>query len=158
MTRNDWENIKNGPEFPRLRLAALSAAALWLAAALVFGLALSVKHENAARMREAGRVLRAAVELKSYPERGVVSSEEPLTAVSAILDKTGLRGRVAQLSSSPAGISLQVNRLYPDEFESLAEELRRSGLPVETAEARAAESRRDGRLIDVTLTIKGDAE
>ena len=109
-------------------------------------------------MREAGRVLRAAVELKSYPERGVVSSEEPLTAVSAILDKTGLRGRVAQLSSSPAGISLQANRLYPDEFESLAEELRRSGLPVETAEARAAESRRDGRLIDVTLTIKGEAE
>ena len=88
----------------------------------------------------------------------MASAEEPLTAVSAILDKTGLQGKVAQLSSSPAGLALQVNRLYPDEFESLVEELRGSGLTVKTAEARLLEARRDGRLLNVSLTIEGETK
>ena len=84
--------------------------------------------------------------------------EEPLTAVSAILDKTGLQAKVAQLSSSPAGLALQVNRLYPDEFESLADEIRKSGLTVKTAEVRLLEARRDGRLLNAALTIEGETE
>ena len=158
MTRNDFEEIKNAPEFARLVRLALAAAAVWLAFAAVLGFALSAKSANEARLREAGAVLRGAAELRSYPERSVVSAEEPLTAVSAILDKTGLRGRVAQLSSSPAGLALQVNRLYPDEFESLAEEIRKNGLAVKTAEVRALEARRDGRLLNVSLTIEGERE
>ena len=158
MTRNDFEDIKNAPEFARLVRLALAAAAVWLAFAAVLGFALSAKSANEARLREAEAVLRGASELRSYPERSVVSAEEPLTAVSAILDKTGLRGRVAQLSSSPAGLALQVNRLYPDEFESLAEEIRKNGLAVKTAEVRALEARRDGRLLNVSLTIEGERE
>ena len=158
MTRNDFEEIKNAPEFARLVRLALAAAAVWLAFAAVLGFALSAKSANEARLREAEAVLRGASELRSYPERSVVSAEEPLTAVSAILDKTGLRGRVAQLSSSPAGLALQVNRLYPDEFESLAEEIRKNGLAVKTAEVRALEARRDGRLLNVSLTIEGERE
>ena len=103
-------------------------------------------------------MLRGASELRSYPERSVVSAEEPLTAVSAILDKTGLQAKVAQLSSSPAGLALQVNRLYPDEFESLADEIRKSGLTVKTAEVRLLEARRDGRLLNAALTIEGETE
>ena len=113
---------------------------------------------NEARLREAELVLRGASELRSYPERSVVSAEEPLTAVSAILDKTGLQAKVAQLSSSPAGLALQVNRLYPDEFESLADEIRKSGLTVKTAEVRLLEARRDGRLLNAALTIEGETE
>ena len=51
-----------------------------------------------------------------------------------------------------------MNRLYPDEFESLAEEIRKNGLAVKTAEVRALEARRDGRLLNVSLTIEGETE
>lgn len=152
------EELKNAPEFPRFRRSALAAAVVWLAFFVVFGFALSAKSANESRLREAELVLKSASELRSYPERSVASAEEPLTAVSAILDKTGLQGKVAQLSSSPAGLALQVNRLYPDEFESLVEELRGSGLTVKTAEARLLEARRDGRLLNVSLTIEGETK
>ena len=152
------EELRNAPEFPRFRRSALAAAAVWLAFFAAFGLALSAKSANESRLREAELVLKSASELRSYPERSVASAEEPLTAVSAILDKTGLQGKVAQLSSSPAGLALQVNRLYPDEFESLVEELRGSGLTVKTAEARLLEARRDGRLLNVSLMIEGETK
>lgn len=152
------DEIRGAPEFARLRRSVLITAAVWLAFAVAFVSALSAKGENASRLREAEQVLRAASELRSYPERSVVSAEEPLTAVSAILDKTGLQPKVAQLSSSPAGLALQVNRLYPDEFQSLAAEIRGNGLTVKTAEVRALEARRDGRLLNVTLTIEGEAQ
>ena len=158
MIMNRLDEIKSSPEFPRLRRIALAALAVWLAFAVVLGLALSAKSANESRLREAERVLRGASELRSYPERSVASAEEPLTAVSAILDKTSLQSKVAQLSSSPAGLALQVNRLYPDEFETLVEEIRRNGLTVKTAEVRLLEARRDGRLLNVTLTIEGETE
>lgn len=158
MIRNNLEELKNAPEFPRFRRFALAALAVWLAFFAAFGFALSAKSANESRLREAELVLRGASELRSYPERSVASAEEPLTAVSAILDKTGLQGKVAQLSSSPAGLALQVNRLYPDEFESLVEELRGSGLTVKTAEVRLLEARRDGRLLNAALTIEGETE
>lgn len=158
MILSNLEELKNAPEFPRFKRFALAALALWLAFFVVFGFALSAKRANEARLREAELVLKSASELRSYPERSVVSAEEPLTAVSAILDKTELQGKVAQLSSSSAGLALQVNRLYPDEFESLVEELRGSGLTVKTAEVRVLEARRDGRLLNAVLTIEGETE
>lgn len=158
MILSNLEELKNAPEFPRFKRFALAALALWLAFFVVFGFALSAKRANETRLREAELVLKSASELRSYPERSVVSAEEPLTAVSAILDKTELQGKVAQLSSSSAGLALQVNRLYPDEFESLVEELRGSGLTVKTAEVRVLEARRDGRLLNAVLTIEGETE
>lgn len=155
MILSNLEELRNAPEFPRFRRFALAALTVWLAFFVVFGFALSAQRANEAQLREAELVLKGASELRSYPERSVVSAEEPLTAVSAILDKTGLQGKVAQLSSSPAGLALQVNRLYPDEFESLVEELRGSGLTVKTAEVRVLEARSDGRLLNAALTIEG---
>lgn len=158
MILSNFEELRNAPEFPRFRRFAFAALAVWLAFFVVFGFALSARRANEARLREAELVLKGVSELRSYPERSVVSAEEPLTAVSAILDKTGLHGKVAQLSSSPAGLALQANRLYPDEFESLVEELRAGGLTVKTAEVRVLEARRDGRLLNAALTIEGGTE
>ena len=103
MTRNDFEEIKNAPEFARLVRLALAAAAVWLAFAAALGFALSAKSANEARLREAEAVLRGAAELRSYPERSVVSAEEPLTAVSAILDKTELAAGSRSFRPRPRG-------------------------------------------------------
>ena len=92
MILHNLEELKNAPEFPRFRRFALAAFAVWLAFFAAFGFALSAKSANEARLREAELVLRGASELRSYPERSVVSAEEPLTAVSARRPR-GLRSR-----------------------------------------------------------------
>ena len=104
---------------------------------------------------EARRVLKAATELKSYPLDNSQYAE-PLSSVSAILDKSKLQPQVSQLSSSSTGLLLQINRLYPEEFRLLTEELSKSGLVVQTAEVRVLVARRDGKLLNVTMTIRGD--
>ena len=65
---------------------------------------------------------------------------------------------MAQLASSPSGLVLQLNRLYRDEFVKLAEDIGKNGLSVNTAEIRAFSSNKDGRLINVTLTVTGAKE
>ncbi|MFR5880159.1 MAG: hypothetical protein ACLUEQ_04770 [Cloacibacillus evryensis] len=64
---------------------------------------------------------------------------------------------VNQLASSPTGLVLQVNRLYHEELGKLVEDIQRNGLSVKTAELRLMTGQKDGRLINVTLTIEGEA-
>ena len=63
-----------------------------------------------------------------------------------------------QLASSPTGLVLQVNRLYHEELGKLVEDIQRNGLSVKTAELRLMTGQKDGRLINVTLTIEGEAQ
>ena len=152
------EGLCEMPESKRLRSAALVTLLIWAAALSVFSLALSALAENEEREADAGRVLSAAVKIKSYPSSAPSAGKEPLAALSEIVGKLGLQERVAQLASSPSGLVLQLNRLYGDEFSKLAEDLRRNGLSVKTAEIRALSSQKDGRLINVTLTVEGSRE
>ena len=153
---NFFDEIRDLPETKRLLRSAAITAALWLAALIVFFLALSALSSNEERFSEATRVLNAAVEIKSYPEQGAASGREPLSAVTAILDKQGLQSRVSQLSSSPAGLLLQVNRLYPEELSRLVEELHKNGLTAKTAEIRTLTGKQDGRLINLSITREGE--
>jgi len=114
--------------------------------------------ENEDRLNDAERVLNAAITVKSYPQQGTVFGKEPLSAVSEIIDKLGLQGKVNQLASSPTGLVLQVNRLYHEELGKLVEDIQRNGLSVKTAELRLMTGQKDGRLINVTLTIEGEAQ
>lgn len=158
MTLQIIEELRTAPEYARLRKLGAAAVSIWLLFLIVFFVAYSAGKENVSRLDEAERVLRGATELRSYSERSVASTEEPLTAVSAILNKTGLQDKTKQLSSSAAGLALQVDRLYPDELQSLVEEISKNGLTVTTAEVRLLEAKRDGRLLDVTLAIVGETK
>ena len=149
-------NIDSSPEFSRLKKITAAAAIVWLAYAVIFSYASSVRAENRARMEDSQRILKAATEIKSYPSIRAATHTEPIAAVSEILEKTGLQPKVVNLSSSPAGLALQINRLYPEEFSALAENLRDSGLVVKTAESRLLAANRDGRLLNVTLTIEAE--
>ena len=149
-------NIDSSPEFVRLKKITAAAAIVWLAYAVVFSYACSVRAENRERMEDSQRILKAVTEIKSYPSMREATKAEPIAAVSEILEKTGLQAKVANLSSSSAGLALQINRLHPEEFSMLAEKLRDGGLVVKTAEARLLAANRDGRLLNVTLTIEGE--
>ena len=100
MILHNLEELKNAPEFPRFRRFALAALAVWLAFFAAFGFALSAKSANESRLREAELVLRGASELRSYPERSVVSAEEPLTAVSAVRETVPRPKRLDAVSAS----------------------------------------------------------
>ncbi|EHL63821.1 type II secretion system protein GspM [Cloacibacillus evryensis] len=152
------EELRAMPDAKRLQRGLLAAALIWLAALAAFSFALSAMRENEDRLNDAERVLNAAITVKSYPQQGTVFGKEPLSAVSEIIDKLGLQGKVNQLASSPTGLVLQVNRLYHEELGKLVEDIQRNGLSVKTAELRLMTGQKDGRLINVTLTIEGEAQ
>lgn len=150
--------LKDLPEAKRLKAAALATLLIWSAAAAVFSFALSSLKENERLLSDSGRVLAAAVKIRSYPQLETTADKEPLAVLSEVVDKLGLQDRVAQLASSSSGLVLQLNRLYRDEFVKLAEDIGKNGLSVNTAEIRAFSSNKDGRLINVTLTVIGAKE
>ena len=150
------EELRELPEFKRLARGACITALLWLAAIIVFSFALSALRSNEERLTDAERVLNAAVAVRSYPAQSEAAASEPLAAVSAIVEKSGLQDRASQLSSSPAGLLLQINRLYPDELGKLLKEMQRAALSVKTAEIRAFSGQKDGRLLNVSITIEGE--
>ena len=129
-----FDELRAMPEAKRLRRVTLVAAAIWLAALLSLSAALSAMRENEDRLGDAERILNAAITVKSYPQQ------------------------VNQLASSPAGLVLQVNRLYHEELGKLVEDIQRNGLSVKTAELRSLAGQKDGRLINVTLTIEGEGQ
>lgn len=152
------DEMRTMPEFARLRRAVIVAAVIWLAVIAAAVFSLSLMSENERRLSDSERILNAATTIKSYPQRGAVSGAEPLTAVSAIIDKAGLQSKVSQLSSSPTGLVLQANRLYPGELGTLVDEMQKNRLNINTAEIRVLSSQRDGRLLNVSITIEGERE
>lgn len=148
-------NFETLPQYQKLKKALAAVIIVWLLFGIVFSYACTARDGSRERFMEARRVLKAATELKSYPLDNAQYAE-PLSSVSAILDKSKLQPKVSQLSSSSTGLLLQINRLYPEEFRILTEELSKSGLVVQTAEVRVLAARRDGKLLNVTMTIRGD--
>lgn len=154
--KENFENIKNTEGYPRLKKLLLTNAVVWLLFLTVLNAAFLVRENSVTALNDTDVVLRGAMRISAYP---VVKSDakkgEPLTIVSAILDKLGLQERVAQLASASSGsLALQVNRLYADELEALLKEIKDNGLAVNTAEIRALASNQDGRLLNFNMTIE----
>ena len=123
--------------------------ALMLSSDASFGIA-------SADLSSSRRVLDYAMQLKALPRAGNVVTdipEEPLSALSNIIDALGLRDRMQQLQSNPSGIVVQLQRLYGDELGDLLGSIENNGLSVKTAEIRALPSE-EGKLLSATLTME----
>lgn len=153
-----FDELREMPEAKRLKKAIIFTAVIWAAALLALFFALSSLGSNTERLEETRRILDAAVTVRSFPKQDGPSGAEPLAAVTSILEKLGLQTKVTQLTSSPAGLMLQLSRLYPGETARLAEELQTAGLAVKTAEIRAMAGKQDGRLLNATLTLEAGAQ
>ena len=152
--------LKGYSESKRLVRPLLFAFLIWIAALAVFFLVLEAYARNKELQTDAGKVLYCVQMIKSsasvVPARNV---NEPLAQVSQILEKLNLREKVKTMSSSSGGIVVQINRIYADDFTKLAEDIERNGLSVKTAEIRAITSQKDGRLLDVLITLSdGDTK
>jgi hypothetical protein len=111
-----------------------------------------------ADLSSSGRVIGYAMQLKALPRTGNARTDipdEPLSALSNIIDALGLRDRMQQLQSNPSGIVVQLERLYGNELGELLGSIENSGLLVKTAEIRALPvPGEEGRLLSVTLTME----
>ena len=150
------KDIRDLPEAKRLLKLACIAASLWGIGFVLMSGALFSLTSARLRLEESDRIINAANTVKSYPSRGDTAKSEPIAAVSALTDSLGFKDRVGQMSSSPSGLVVQINRLYPGELTKLVEELTKNGLEVKTAEIRAMRSEKEGRLINITLAIAGE--
>ena len=111
---------------------------------------------SSADLSSSGKVLDYAMQFKALPRtRNVVTDipEEPLSALSNIIDALGLRDRMQQLQSNPSGIVVQLERLYGDELGELLGSIENSGLSVKTAEIRALPGE-EGKLLSATMTME----
>lgn len=155
--KENFENIKNTEGYPRLKKLLLINVVVWLLFLTVLNAAFLVRENSLTALNDTDMVLRGAMQISAYPvlKSDAQKGGEPLTIVSAILDKLGLQGRVAQLASASSGsLALQVNRLYADELEALLKEIKDNGLAVNTAEIRALTSNQDGRLLNFNMTVE----
>jgi hypothetical protein len=151
------QDLRELPEAKRLAKLAAATACLWLVGLVLLFCASSASDEKRARLADCDGVLYAGGVVKSYPAQSAASGQEPVAAVASITDSLGLKERVAQMNSGPAGLTLQISSLYPEELTKFVEALSSAGLSVRTAEVRAMSSGGDkGRLINVTLALEGE--
>lgn len=154
----NFDELRNVPSAVKLGKLAIFALCLWLLGLVIFSKALFIMNDNGERMKEADRILNAATTIKSYPSRGFSAGEEPLTVVSGVIDKLGVKERVSKMASTSTGLVVQLDRLYPDELTKLVEEFSKSGLPIATTEIRAAVSGKEGRTITAVFSLEGVRE
>jgi hypothetical protein len=107
-------------------------------------------------LSSSGRVLDYAMQLKALPRAGNVVTdipEEPLSALSDIINALGLRDRMQQLQSNPSGIVVQLERLYGSELGELLGSIENNGMSVKTAEIRALPGD-EGKVLNAVLTME----
>lgn len=148
--------LKNMPEAKKLGHLLLFVGLVWLLGFVLLSDALYILRHSKERLGEADSILNAATMIKSYPSHKTPEGKEPLSAISSVIDSLGLKERVAQMNSGASGLTLQVERLYPEEFTNLVESISINGLYIKTAEIRAISSGKDGRLLNVTFAIGGE--
>lgn len=142
--------VQEREEFRKWGLFLLLGILLWITAFVLVG----KQQELTGRIELKERRFRDLVEVvrtfKAQPEQeNAVRSGlpgDPLTVLSRLLEKVGIKDRLVQLSSASSGVSMQVERLYPGELGTLLQEVIRQGLPIMSCEIRAVPSGNERRL------------
>lgn len=153
-----FQELKTMPEAQRLMKLALLVLCIWVFGLILLSNALFLKSSAQRRLVEADGVINAASAIKAYPSRSVTLGQEPLSAISSVLDSLKLRDRVSQMSSSATGLVLQVNDLYVGEMSGLIEAISNSGLTIRTAEIRAISTNQSGRKMTISFVLEGEAQ
>lgn len=152
--------VREHQEFRKIGLFLVLGIILWVTA---FSL-VSRQHELTGRIELKEKRFRDLVdvvrifEAQPQPEKGIrpVLVGDPLTVLSRLLDKVGIKDRLVQLSSASSGVSMQVERLYPGELGTLIQEVIRQGLPILSCEIRAVPTGNERRLA-CSLLVGGKA-
>jgi len=149
--------IFSDADFRRPLIMLCAAAAVWVGVIVVLSMTISYARLANADISSSGMVLDYAMQFRALPRTGnavQAPAEEPLGALSQIVDTLGLRDRMRQLQSNPSGIVVQLEKLYGGELRELLYSLENRGLVVKTGELRALPGE-DGKILNVTLMMEG---
>jgi hypothetical protein len=143
-------------DFRNVFITCAIALAVW---GMVFAFAAatsSLNRQVSDEISSSDEVLDYAMRFRAFPRTGanrMPASEEPLGAVSEIVDVLKLRERTQRLQSSSSGVSIQLERMYGGELLDFLVSLEYGGFDVRAAEIRALPVS-DVRLLSVSLTVE----
>ncbi|MDR1472693.1 MAG: hypothetical protein LBS75_09225 [Synergistaceae bacterium] len=149
--------IMEAPESRRaMRMLAL-AAAIWIACFAVAVRITAVSRSLAAAVSASGRIVDSGMRYRAYPRTEQAQTarkvEDPLGALTQIVDALSLKDRMQQLQSNASGVLIQLERLYGQELREFLSTVESRGLQIRTAEIRALPSG-GGRVLSATFTLE----
>lgn len=149
--------IRKMAGYKKLLRLSLFTVVVWLLGAVLLSNALVMNGSARRGVEDAERITYAASSVHSSSGAAAPADKEPLSAVSEIIDKTGLKPRVSQMSAGASGLAVQINDLTSEELTALIGALSDGGLSVKTAEFRALGP--DGkRFIRASMTLEANGK
>jgi hypothetical protein len=146
-------------DFRNVFITCACALAVWGMVFAFAAAASSLNRQVADEISSSDEVLDYAMQYRALPRTGTkdadkkAAPEEPLGAVSRIVDTLKLRERTQRLQSSSSGVSIQLERMFGGELMDFLVSLENSGLDVRAAEIRALPVS-DLRLMSVSLMVE----
>ena len=147
-------NIKPAKNISLREKASLTLL-IWFTAILLFVLASGKTAANRAAMSDTSAVISLASAVKASPMAADSASGDSLTALSEIMQDSGIKEKVSQLTSSQYGTVIKLSKLSTKEFATLIKDITAHGMEIKAAEVKASAHGKDGRLITASLTIGG---
>lgn len=138
-----------------LREKASVTLLVWFAAILLFALAVGKTAANRVANSNASTVISLSSAIKAYPASDAGEDTDTLTELSRIMEDTGIKEKVSQLTSSQYGTVVKLDKLSTWEFTVLVKDITTHGMEIKAAEVKASSHGKDGRLITASLTIGG---
>jgi hypothetical protein len=136
-------------------ILSAAAVAVWVIfAVLILNTGSSVTRASS-DISSSGKVLDYAIRFRAFPRTVIAPgpNDDPLGAMSDIVDALKLREKIRQLSSNPSGVVAQFEKLYGGELGELLRAMDKAGLYVKTAEIKSLPGE-GGKLLSAQLTLE----
>ncbi len=149
-----FQELKDSPHVKKLKPLLLLGVLVWVLGFVILFQALGQRARFDASLADVNAILQASAIYHSFPNRQSVKkeAEEPLTAISRIVEEGGMRDRLKQLASNPSGIVVQLDNLYATEFVKFLEGVAALGLVPQNIDLRAV-PKDDERLLSVSVIV-----
>jgi hypothetical protein len=142
--------------FRRPFFACAAAAVVWVVFFVLASWVSARNSESFSNAADGARILDYAMRYRVLPRIGPdipLLREDPLGALSQIVDALGLRDRMQQLQSNQSGVTIQLERLYGEEMSDFLNAAEGRGLDIKTAEIRVLPEG-NGRVLNAVFVLE----
>lgn len=154
-----WDQIRDEAEFRKLAVLYALVLLLWISAVWGASSLATLDEQLDRALVSSDQVLNSAILYRAAGSSGGAgrsqTQQEPLSALSDIVDTLELRERLMQLQANASGIALQIEKLYGEELAEFLTVLDRRGLKIKNADIRSLPSG-DDRLLSITMLLEQD--
>ncbi|MDR3280345.1 MAG: hypothetical protein LBT23_07520 [Synergistaceae bacterium] len=147
--------IASDREFRRPLAMCALAVFVWVVFFAIMASLLASTSRVGSDIASGGRVLDYAMKYRALPRKGIDArnTDDPLGALSQIVDALELRDRMRQLTSNQSGVLIQLDKIFGGEMREFLASAENRGLSIRTAEIRALPSG-GGRALNATFMLE----